>query len=187
MRRADPARAAAVGIASAAALLVGGGLALDLAGALDTTGWAVLVAVLALGLMIAARARAPRALPVLVAVAALALAAGSVAFSRASARDHDRETTFTQLWIVLAGTGRSAEVGVRNEERDRAEFRVEVYAPPSQGGPPLVAETFVLERGRTWSRRLAIPGTPLPERVNVELFRGRETEPYRSAHVWTSP
>jgi hypothetical protein len=186
MRR-DPARAVTAGIASVAALLVAGGLALQLVGALDTTGWVVVVAVLAAGALVAARDPARHAVPALIATAALGLAIGAVALSRASALDRESETRFTQLWILPDGTGRSAEVGVRNEEGGRAAFRVAVYQPASRPGPPLVDETIVLEPGRSWSRRVAIPATPLPERVNVELFRAGRSEPHRSAHAWTSP
>lgn len=187
MRRGDPARAVLVAIASAAALLVAGGLALDLAGALDGRGWTVLAGVLGAGALVTALAASRRAAAVLIAAAALGLAVGAVALSRASALDRERETHFTQLWIVPAGPGRSAGVGVRNEEGEPRGFRVVVYAPASLGGPPLVDAEIALRPGRSWSRRLAIPATPLPERVNVELFRSGDAKPYRSAHVWTSP
>jgi hypothetical protein len=187
MRRGDPGRVAAVGIACAAAALVGGGLALDLAGALDATGWAVVVAVLAAGGIVAASDPPRRGVPALLALAALGLAIGAVALSRASALDYERETHFTQFWLVPAGTGTSAEIGVLNEEGERTAYRVELYAPASRGGPPLVDEKIVLEPGRSWSRRVAMPSTPLPERVNAELYRGSETESHRSAHVWTRP
>lgn len=185
MRR-DPVRTLALGIAFAVALLVAGGIALDLAGALDPTGWAAIALVLLGGLAIA-RDPARHAVPVVVALVGIGLAIGAVALARESARDEERATRFTQLWMVPAGPGRSAEVGVRNEEGVRVAFRLEVYAPGSEGGTPLVAQTIVLDPGRSWSRRLAIPATPLPERVNAELFRAGRAGTYRSAHVWTAP
>jgi hypothetical protein len=187
VRNWDPARSAAVGIAALATVLVAGGLALELAGALDSTGWAVLVCVVAAGALVAVRDPARHGVPALLAIAALALAIGAVALARTSARDHERETRFTQFWLVPAGTGTTAEIGVRNQERERTSFRVELYAPETRPGPPLVDEVIVLEAGRSWSRRVAIPATPLPERVNAELYRGSEAEPHRSAHVWTPP
>jgi hypothetical protein len=187
MRTRDPATAIAAWIASGAALLVAGGLALDLVGALDASGWIAVVAVLAAGALVALRDPARRAVPAMLAMAALGIAIGAAARSRSSAVDHERETRFTQFWLVPTGTGDSAEVGVHNEEGEPAAYRVEVYAPDSRGGPPLVQQAIVVGPGRSWSRRIPIPATPLPERVDAELFRGSATEPYRSAHVWTSP
>jgi hypothetical protein len=188
VRRFDPARAAAVGIASAAALLVGGGLVLGVLGALDSTGWVVLVLVLAeAALVLVLRDRSPHARPALVAIVALSLAVGAVALSRASARDEERRTRFTQFWLVQPGSDGRTEIGVRNEERGRALFRVTLYGPASRKGGPVVDTTVALEPGRTWSRVVTLPATALPERVNAELYRGTGREPYRSAHVWTSP
>jgi hypothetical protein len=187
MRRLDSAQAAAVGIAAATALVVAGGLALSALGALDSTGWIVVIlAAAGLALVVAARDPA-RIVPVLLAMAALGLAVGALALSRASAVDHARETRFSQLWFVERGSGAPAEIGVRNEEGRRAAYRLRVFGPKSLRSRLLLDRTIVLDQAQSWSGGLALPRTARPERVNAELYRLGEIDSYRSAHVWTSP
>lgn len=188
MRRIDAAQATAVGIAAATAVLVAGGLLLSAVDALDSTGWVVVV-LSAGALAVLAVARDPGRLlvPVMLACMALGLTAGAIALSRASAVDHARETRFTQLWLVERGSAGRAEIGVRNEEHARAEYRLRVFGPESAGARPLLDRTLVLAPAQSWSREIPIPRTSRPERVNAELYRLGESESYRSAHVWTSP
>ncbi|HEX8067868.1 MAG TPA: hypothetical protein VF520_15215 [Thermoleophilaceae bacterium] len=188
MRRLDAAQAAAVGIAAATAALVAGGLLLSALGALDSTGWVVVVlGAGALAVLAGARDPARLLAPVMLAFVALGLAAGAIALSRASAVDQARETRFTQLWLVERGSAGRAEIGVRNEEHRRTELRLRVFGPASAGGRPLLDRKLALAPAQTWSAELSVPRTPRPERVNAELYRAGETEPYRSVHVWTSP
>jgi hypothetical protein len=187
VRRLDFAQAAAVGIAAATAALVAGGLLLSALGALDTLGW-TLVALFAVVLAAVAVVHDPRrVVPTVLAVAAFGLVVGAVALSRASAIDHERNTRFTQLWMVERPARDRVEVGVRNEERERTSYWLRVYAPASLGRPPYVDLTIVLAPGQTWSRELALPRTARPERMNAELQRLGVTRSYRSAHVWTRP
>ena len=187
MRRLDSAQALAAGIAAVSALLVIGGLVLSALGALDSRGWLVLLLGAAV-LAPVAMARDPaRAVPTLLAMAAAGLAVGAVALSRASARDHARETRFTQLWLVERGSSGRAEIGVRNEEGRRAEFRLRVFGPTPRGPGVLLDRTIALEPARAWSRQLPVPRTARPARVNAELYRVGAPGSYRSAHLWTRP
>ena len=186
MRRLDSAQAAVIGIAAAIAALVAGGLLLSALGALGTAGWVVVALAAATVAVLAVARDSRRVLPTLLAVVAIGLTVGAVALSRASAIDHARETSFTQLWMVERPGGR-AEIGVRNEERRRVTYRLRVFAPESLARPPLVDRSIVLGPGRSWSQELSLPRTARPERVNAELDRAGDSRSYRSAHVWTSP
>jgi hypothetical protein len=188
VRRRDAAQAAAVGIAAATAVLVAGGLLLHLFDALDAAGWVVVALVAAAAGALAAAPDPGRLLaPVLLAVAALGLSVGAVALSRESAVDHARETRFTQLWLVERGSSGRAEIGVRNEEQERTEYRLRIFAPQSEDGRPLLDRTLTLRPSESWSREIVLPRTASPERVSAELYRAGQPEPHRSAHAWTSP
>jgi hypothetical protein len=187
MRSRDPVQSTVVGIAAVAALLVAGGLTLSVVGALDSTGWLVLVLVLVLAAAVAARDPVRLAVPALLAVVALGLSVGALALSRASAEDHAAETTFSQLWVVERGSAGRAEVGIRNEEQMPVTFQLRVLGPESKGARPLLERTVALEPSQAWSQEIAIPRSSRPERVAAELYRLGETEPYRRAHVWTAP
>lgn len=187
MKPRDPAQAVVVGIAAVAAFLVAGGLALSVIGALDSSGWLLLVVAAAIAAAVAARDPARLAVPALLAIVALGLSVGAVALSRASAVDHARDTTFAQLWVVERGSGGRAEVGIRNEEQMPVTFQLRVLGPESQGARPLLERTLALEPSQVWSQEIAIPRSSRPERVAAELYRLGETEPYRRAHVWTVP
>jgi hypothetical protein len=187
MSRPDAAQAAAVGIAAATAALVAGGLVLGALGAFGTAGWVVVALVSMTVAAIAVVRDSRRVVPTVLAVAALGLTVGAVALSRASAIDHARETSFTQLWMVERPERGRFEIGVRNEEHERVSYRLRVFAPASQERPPLLDRTIVLDPSRSWSLELRLPRTARPERVNAELHRTGEARSYRSAHVWTSP
>ena len=189
-RRSDLAQAAAAGIAAVAAVLVLGGLALSLVDWLGAAGWLTILVLSGAVLVLASGGRehlAKRAMVTLLAGVALALAVGAVVLSHASAEDHERETRFTQLWFVPAGATGKTEIGVRNEQQERAAFRLRVFGPASQKSRLLLDRTIRLDQARSWSQPLELPATRRRERVNAELYRLGETSPYRSAHVWTPP
>jgi hypothetical protein len=186
--RRDAAQAAAVGIAAVTAVLVAGGLLLHVFDALDSAGWVVVALIAAAaGALAAAPDPARLALPVLLATVALGLTVGGVALSRSSAADQERETRFTQLWLVERGSGGRAELGVRNEERTRTEYRLRLFNPASRGVGTLLDRRLVLGPSQSWSQQIALPRTRSPERVNAELYRAGERDSHRSAHAWTSP
>lgn len=188
MNRRDPAQAAALAISAAAAVLVAGGLALAALDALEPAGWAVVVlAAAAAGVLAVSRDPLRLAPPVLLAAIAIGLAAGAISHSRSSALDHARETRFTQLWLVQRDSQGRTEIGVRNEEGMPTAYILRLFAPGSRGGPPLIERTLELGPSAAWSQEVTIPRTARPERLNAELYRLGEREPYRSAHIWTSP
>jgi hypothetical protein len=188
VRRRDPAAAAALAIAAAAAVLVAGGLLLAAVDALGATGWFVVVlAAAAAGVLAASGDPLRQALPAVLAAVAVGMAVGAVAHSRTSALDHAAETRFTQLWLVQRDSRGRTEIGVRNEERMPVAYILRLFGPRSQGGRPLVERTLELGPSQAWSQELTVPRTPRPERINAELYRLGEREPYRSAHIWTSP
>ncbi|MEA2375913.1 MAG: hypothetical protein QOD53_2376 [Thermoleophilaceae bacterium] len=184
----DPAQAA-VGIAAVMGLLVLVGLGLSLAGGLGAAGWLAAIAAAGLGVVLwtgDARERRRRMLTALLAVTALGLAVGALALSHAGAVDQRSDARFTQFWLVPRGAGRSAEVGVRNEEQGATTFRVLVLGPPPAGGT-LLDRTVALGPGRSWTGRIVLPPTAGPARVDATLFRAGRAAPYRRVHLWTLP
>jgi hypothetical protein len=184
VRRFDPVQAAAVGIAAVAALLVAGGLGLSLFGALDQSGWIAVAVAGAVAVLVAARDPGRRAVPALLATVAFGLVVAAVALARDSALDHERGTTFTQLWLVQRSAAGRTEVGVRNEEQRAIVYRLRIAGP--RGAPPLVDRTLQLGSSQAWSQELVIPAGERPEQVTAELYRPGDATPYRRAHVWTS-
>jgi hypothetical protein len=183
----DPARVA-IGIGAAVSLLVVAGLVLSALGDLHARGWLAALALGALGTLIlgwrSGSGLARDATPWLLGAIAVAVTVGAVSLSRAGARDQARETRFTQLWALPAAGGRQALIGVRNQEHRPAGFELKVLAP--SGGPkPLLERSITLAPSQSWTATVALPATPTPERVDVQLLRNGQATPYRSVHLWT--
>ena len=185
----DLVEAVAVGIGAVIALMILAGLVLSVVHALGAAGWLVVVGAVAAVVLLAGGDRsrlARRALILGLVSASVGLTVGALALSRSSARDHARETRFTQLWFIPHGPV-AAEIGVRDEEQSPAAFELKMFAPASLGGRPLLDRVVRLTMSRSWVMRIRIPRTARPERVNAELYRLGQSTSYRSAHVWTTP
>lgn len=186
-RHLDPVEAVTVGVGGVAALLVLGGLALAALDALELLGWLALAAagdVLALVASVDGPRRRRVGMSAALATLAIGLTVGAVAVSHMSARDRANKTKFTQLWLLPRANG-GAEVGIRNEERRPAAFRLKVYGP---GGQPLLLDRpIVLKPGGASFVPLDLPRTDRPMRINAELYKPGAAAAYRATHVWTEP
>jgi hypothetical protein len=174
----DPAQAA-LAIAAVMAVLVPAGLLLSLAGDLGAGGWLVAI-VVANAIALVWTRRPAQAAPLLIGAAAVCFAVGALALSRAGAADQDRESHFTQLWLVPRGAS-GAELGVRNEEQRTTSYRLRVTAP---GKPPLERD-LRLRQGQSWRGSLTLAPSAQPQLVSAELFRSGAPAVYRNVHIWT--
>jgi hypothetical protein len=119
-----------------------------------------------------------------VAVLALALGAGAIAVAHSSAVRANAQVTFTQLWIVPEEEqGASFDVGVRNLEETRVDYRLRVSA----AGRLRVDRALELEPGETFTEAIGVEPGRRDKHVVAELSRGDDPEPYRLVDAWVPP
>ena len=198
----DPALSAVTALGLAICSLVLGGLVLSSFSGVSQVGWLGALAVVDLLLLGRAvhrgkgatgflrrparervRRPRPRALPTLLVAAALALVVVSVLFSTASARRQERQSEFTQLWMIPTARGgqSTADIGVRNlEGRTTSYMLVVAIADRVLSSTPLR-----LGSSRTWTTVVPLISAPQRQLLTAKLYRAGESSPYRTTDLWT--
>jgi hypothetical protein len=200
--RRDRALAGAIALAIAACTLVIVGLVLSSFSGVSLAGWLGALAVVDLLLLARAarrsgrgfsllrrpararvRVRSPRLLPTLLGTAALAIVVVAVLLSAASARRQERQSHFTQLWMLAttrAGQP-AAEIGVTNVEAGTTSYQLVV----ASGGRVLLSGPLRLAVSGVWSTVVSLSPTPQRQLVTATLYRAADPTAYRVTNLWT--
>ncbi|PBC06785.1 DUF1616 domain-containing protein [Mesorhizobium sp. WSM3859] len=177
---------------------VGGGFALNAAGFLTPSGWAVWFwAVTTVAALVAAHRRDAPDLPAWPALAkvrlwqgaiiALAVLVATGAYALA-VRDEAtyREFRYTEFWILPSADGESGRliVGIRSAETQAERFDLEIIV---DGQPLAVFRSLTIAPGDTWTGQIPVPVLAVRQRAEARLYRPADNRLYRSVSTLVPP
>jgi hypothetical protein len=195
------AEARVIAVALSLSLTVVTGLALNVVGSLDASGWVLSLAGIAiLGLAATpsaasrdghggrggAAGRSWRIGDLAILAIGLAMGGGALVYAREGANAHD-QYRYTEMWLLPVGRapGSSATLGLRNAERIRTSYDIEVL-----DGGKLVDRwpRIALDAGETRTMPVNATRGPVHRRLEARLFKdGERDRVYRQVWIDVPP
>lgn len=195
--RRDRVLAAAVALGAAVGMLVMAGLVMSSFSGVSLAGWLISLGVIDAVLIMRASRRGLRQfarrrirprrrfrawLGSLLAVAAAGLVVTSVLMSVASAKRQQRQSHFTQLWMVQQASDQPvAKIGVRDLEGGPRSYRLVV----SVLRRTIFTTKLRLADSDSWTKAITLPLLPHRELLRAALYRSADRTPYRIVYLWT--